>query len=203
MRPAIRRSRELHGFRQSRIRQIGRVALCGAALLVACAPPPVVEEDAPVVGGAPSVELGTGSTGFEPIDDGDTLLIARGCQGSQHVWISLRSRNMATRGTYVHLWMDGPDGEEVTLEFVVRLSFMPSDDGTYGELPSLTLQLPDPDGAEGSPLTLHAEIRDRDGLVATAERAVTVMWGTEVCMAVDAGPEADAGVAGDAGTDAS
>jgi hypothetical protein len=168
----------------------GRLA---AALLMAtalgCDPPP--DEDAGIADvGIPhdgivydgTLELGEGEASFRAIEDGDTLLIARGCQGSQHVWITLRSRDLDPRGMTVRLDLLQQGSEErVSLEFFVRLSFDPDTGGDYAELRALTLQVPMPDDAIGEPLIVRAEVYDRGGHGARAERNVQIDWGTEVC----------------------
>lgn len=128
------------------------------------------------------LELGEGEADFRPIQDSDTLLLARGCQGSQHVWITLRSRDLDPRGMTVRLDLLRQGSEErVSLEFFVRLSFDPDTGGDYAELRALTLQVPMPDEAIGQGLIVRAEVYDRADHGARAERAVQIDWGTEVC----------------------
>ena len=69
----------------------------------------------------------------------------------------------------------------VSLEFFVRLSFDPDTGGDYAELRALTLQVPMPDDAIGEALIVRAEVYDRGGHGARAERNVQIDWGTEVC----------------------
>ena len=65
-----------------------------ALALTSCAPP-VASVDASLDGGPPAtLLLGAGRETFTPIAEGDTLLLARGCQGAQHVWITLRATNV-------------------------------------------------------------------------------------------------------------
>ncbi len=42
----------------------------------------------------PSLELGTGSSSFQPILDGDVLSAAWGAQGGNHVWLSMRTQGI-------------------------------------------------------------------------------------------------------------
>lgn len=126
------------------------------------------------------LELGEGEEAFRPITDGDTLLIARGCQGSQHVWVALRARRLDPRGMIIRLRLARPsDDTDVALEFYVRLSFEAM--GDYSELLALTLQVPLPDDALMQDLRLSGEVIDRMGHGARAERTVQIAWGTEVC----------------------
>jgi len=129
-----------------------------------------------------TLELGQGEASFRAIEDDDTLLIARGCQGSQHVLITLRSRDLDPRGMTVRLDLLRQGSEaRVSLEFFVRLSFDPDAGGDYAELRALTLQIPMPDDAIGEGLILRAQVYDRGGHGARAERNVQLDWGTEVC----------------------
>jgi hypothetical protein len=152
---------------------------------VGCGPPPPIDDapapaDGTIFDG--QLELGEGEETFRPIVSGDTLLIARGCQGSQHVWLGLRTRGLDPRGTTIRLSLErASDRMLASLEFYVRLSFMPM--GDYAELLALTLQIPMPDESIGVPLVLLAEVVDRAGRGARAEVPVTIAWGTEVCGA--------------------
>ena len=144
--------------------------------------------DAGDVGDAPITEngellLGSGEFDFVPITDGQTLLLARGCQGSQHVWISLRASSLFNpRGVNVQLDLfRTSDGLRRSLEFLVRLSF---DVGAATHtLPGITLQVPDPEVTIGESLRLVATIVDASGRAARASRNVQVVWGTETCTA--------------------
>jgi hypothetical protein len=129
-----------------------------------------------------TLELGEGEATFRPVTDGDTLLIARGCQGSQHVWITLRTQMLDPRGATVRLTLTrASDGSAASLEFFVRLSFTPDPGGAFAELRALTLQIPTPDDVIGEDLILTGEVVDRAGHGARAMRTVRVDWGTEVC----------------------
>lgn len=175
-------------------------SLLAGALLLGCptvpgvdagtdawAPPPDANFDGELPdAGAPEdrrLVVGEGESELVPIEGGRTLLLARGCQGSQHVWISLRADpTFDPRGMTVRLDLfRARDDLRVSLEFLVRLSFTPDATGTGSSLLGLTLQVPMPEIAIGEDLRLEAEITDRAGLTAHVERAVRVEWGTEVC----------------------
>jgi len=133
--------------------------------------------------------VGEGESALEPIADGRTLLLARGCQGSQHIWISLRAdSSFDPRGMTVRLDLfRARDDLRVSLEFLVRLSFTPDATGTGSSLLGLTLQVPMPDIAIGEELRLEAQITDRAGMTARAVRSVEVDWGPEVCGGMGGG----------------
>jgi len=162
------------------------MALTLGSWLTGCGVSPVADAGGDV-GDAPApengeLELGTGELAFVPITEGETLLLARGCQGSQHVWISLRaSTAFNPRGMNVQLDLVRPDGLRRSLEFLVRLTFDVSATGLL--LLGITLQVPDPEVTIGESLLLIATITDANGRAARATRGVQVVWGTERCNA--------------------
>lgn len=162
-----------------------RAALLAAAVLLAACGTAEVPPDGGVVGDAPrppaSLTLGEGESTFRPIASGDTLLIARGCQGSQHVWIGLRTRNLIPRGATIRLdLLDATTRERISLELYVRLSLEDAGGGE-SQLLGITLQVPVPDDAIDRDLILRGEVSDNDGASASAEVPVHVAWGTEIC----------------------
>lgn len=154
-------------------------------LLAACGGTPANADAAALADAtppAPTLRLGEGEAAFRAIADADTLLVARGCQGSQHVWMTLQSEGLDPRGVLVQLSLARvSDGGVVTLEFSVRLSFVPDASGTFAQLTGVTLQVPLPDAAIGEDLVLVGRLVDRAGVTASAERRVRIAWGTEVC----------------------
>ena len=91
-----------------------------AALVLAsaaCGPAPI--------GGPPSFELGTGSSSFAPVADGDTLLIQHGTQGGIHVWVAGRVTGMGDPVDVKVALRDADTGESVgylALEWMVHTS---------------------------------------------------------------------------------
>ena len=152
-------------------------------LLASCAAAPD-EDDASIdaTRATGTLGLGEGERDFRAIEDGDTLLIARGCQGSQHVWMTLRSEDMDPRGMVVELAIVRADDDTlVSSPFRLRLSFTPDGGGAFAQLTGLTLQIPEPDLAIGHDLVLRGRLEDRNAVEALAERSVRVEWGDEVC----------------------
>ncbi|MDQ3033228.1 MAG: hypothetical protein M3Y87_12490 [Myxococcota bacterium] len=164
-------------------------ALAIAALLMlgACGgePPPVDgvdggTDDAAVARG--TLRIGEGELEFREVQDGDVLQIARGCQGSQHVWMTLRSEDMDPRGMIVELSIVRASDETlVSGAFRLRLSFVEDASGAFAQLTGLTLQVPDPDSALGEDLLVRGRIEDRNGVEARTERRVRIEWGTQIC----------------------
>ena len=162
---------------------IRHVCIAFALALASCGPEP--GSDGGVPGDAPpveaSLELGEGEAVFRPIASGDVLLIARGCQGSQHVWVGLRTRGLVARGATIRLdLLDATTRARVSLELYVRLSLDDIGDGT-SELLGITLQVPMPDEVLERDLILRGEVTDSASATATAEVPVRVAWGTEIC----------------------
>jgi hypothetical protein len=155
-----------------------------AGLALGCSVPPG-DGDASVGDASAAVgvlQLGEGERSFRAIEDGDTLLLARGCQGSQHVWMTLRALDMDPRGMVVQLSLGrAGDGSPVTSDFRLRLSFTPEGTGTASQLTGLTLQVPMPESALGQDLVLRGRLEDRAGVVALSERRVQIAWGTQTC----------------------
>lgn len=139
--------------------------------------------DVPGIADDPRLVVGEGQHGLDPIEHGRVLFLGRGCQGSQHVWISLRAdAGFEPRGMLVRLdLVRVRDSLRVSLEFLARLSFQRDAGGTTVSLSGLLLQVPEPDLALGETLRLEAEITDRTGNRARTDRIVSVAWGTEVC----------------------
>lgn len=143
----------------------------------------VAVTDAPpaVDAAGPRVELGEGAIDFRPIVDGDTLLLARGCQGSQHVWVALRTHELIARAMIVTVSLDrAADGARISADFMVRLSLSEEPEG-FATTGGITLQVPTPDADLDTDLRLSADVQDTAGRTAHAERRVRIAWGTEVC----------------------
>jgi hypothetical protein len=158
-------------------------------MALGCGPPPSADAgtDALSTSDAPpsengDVEIGVGEADFTAVTDGQTLLLARGCQGSQHVWISLRSNpEFVARGMVVAVdLVRASDGLRRSLEFLVRQSFDVA--AGHNQLVGLTLQVPEPELAIGEALVVVVNIRDSAGRTAHASRNVQLAWGTETCM---------------------
>lgn len=139
--------------------------------------------DAAVIGdaGPARLVLGTGETSFTPIAEGQTLELARGCQGLQHVWTALDEQGLDPRGLRVTLALTRVgDGTVVSAPFDVRLTFDGTDAGD-ATLSGLMLVVPTPDAAIGPELVMTGTLVDRAGRTASASVHVRVVWGTQVC----------------------
>lgn len=157
-------------------------AMAVALLLVGCATLPPPSDAGPSDAGPLALTLGTGEHAFTAVAPDETLHLAHGCQGLQHVWIALRATGIAPRGVHVHLWLSRvSDGNPVSAEFDTAITFIPDASGAYDDLTGLMLVIPTPDLGLAMPLTLHGEITDREGRMTAASIGVTLDWGTEIC----------------------
>lgn len=126
--------------------------------------------------GPPTLEVGTDDgSGFVPVADGDTLLLAMGCQGLQHVTLALRTSGIDPRASLVELRLSREDGTEVSAPFRVRIAFQPIDGVAWVEV---ALVVPEP--VLDEELSFFASVSDG---VATeeVEASVTLAWGTVRC----------------------
>jgi hypothetical protein len=150
------------------------------------------------------VTLGTGTTEFEPLGEGDSLEVVAGPQGGFHFHVHARMSGLDPGDPAMPGLLDNPattfaafrvsDGAQLDFMFPpYRLGYLDVGGGEF-ELPSgRILQLQDSEVPTlfGEQVSLSVEIRDDRDRIATAE--VTV-------IAVE---EAGGGVSLDAGVDAS
>lgn len=146
------------------------LAGCGADIM----DPP----DAPPV----RIEVGTG-LGFTAMTPGSTLELIRGCQGSQHVFVSLRAWELPTLRNTVQLFLERTsDGVDVSAPYNVQLRFAaPERDGEPALLEGLLLIVPDPDAAVDREVRLSATLESEDGQQATDARTANLQWGPPTC----------------------
>lgn len=129
------------------------------------------------------LEIGTGGAeAFEPIRNGDTLLLARGCQGLQHIWVSLRVEGMDANPAVVTLALSDPgSGEPLQEPFEARLRFAPSEEGV-AELRGIQLVVPDPEVVLERDVEFRAQVQETNSAASVnAALQVRIDWGDEVC----------------------
>lgn len=77
----------------------------------------------PVDPGPPWLEVGAGSTAFEPLADGDAIELVQGPQGGWHVDVAARFGGMSPDGlTLSYRAFDGETGAEVAYPIVSALN---------------------------------------------------------------------------------
>lgn len=130
----------------------------------------------------PRVEVGTGRE-FIALQDGATLELVRGGQGSQHVFVSLRAWELAPLTALVELSLTRTgDGQVVSVPYKVRLPFEAgTGEGAPATVDGILLAVPDPVLALGQELRLTATLQDASGERATDARTVTLEWCTDAC----------------------
>ncbi len=160
--------------------------------------PPV--DDGGVDGDIPSdaaISVGTGEGVFTAFEDNETLELVAGCQGAQHVWVSLRSWGLETRGTIIELeLLRTRDSTVVSDPFVVRVSFLRVENEAYAEIIGMTLVVQEPDEALGEDLIISARVRDVQGRQVTLERPIQLEWGPPACRSGASGDGRDDGAEG-------
>lgn len=133
---------------------------------------------APDAGDFP-LELGGGEEQLTQLADGDEVLLHRGCQGAQHIWISLRAPTLEPALYPVTLAISHPDGAEAVPAHTIDYDFAAADPGA--ELIGVTLVVFDPLAVIGQPVDIHATVETGDGEVGRDTRRVTVEWGADDC----------------------
>ncbi len=156
----------------------GLLALGLGLCLTACGSDTSEPKDGPPV----RLEVGTG-LGFTAITPDSTLELIRGCQGSQHVFISLRAWDLPTSRNTVQLLLErASDGVDVSAPYDVQLRFdAPASDGEPALLEGLLLIVPDAAAAVDREVRLSAAIETEDGQRATDARIANLQWGPPTC----------------------
>jgi hypothetical protein len=123
------------------------------------------------------LEVGSGLE-FTPIESSSVLSLARGGQGGQHVFVSLRAWDMSVYRNTVELSLERvSDGRRVSFDYEVRLRFdPPMAAGEPALLEGLLLQVRDPSEVIGQEVRLKASIESDEGHRASDTRTATVEW---------------------------
>lgn len=150
-----------------------------AAPLDAAAPDAAPTDMATPAAGDFPLELGGGEAQLTPIADGDEVLLHRGCQGAQHIWISLHAPTLDPALYPVTLAITHPDGAEAVPAHTIDYDFAAADPGA--ELVGVTLVVFDPLAVLGLPVDVHAMVETADGEVGRDTRRVVVEWGPDAC----------------------
>lgn len=154
-----------------------KASLCLALVgLAACGPmaPPLALTDAGLVaapdGGLESpLEVGTGTQSFEPLTEGQPLVIIAGPQGGWHLWASVRVKP-ALDPTRINLKVKVKlAGAELTsTDYRVTLV----KNGPWLEWYAMTALVPTPETVRGKPTTVEVIATDSAGRTATDARTV-------------------------------
>ena len=129
--------------------------------------------------------LGKGADAFETIQDGEISTLHRGCQGAQHLWVSLRLPNHSPDAYGLELTLVDQDdtllAPPFTLEGEEWLGYDVEDQSTQGsEIIGLTLVIFDPMGVVGKEALVRTKVFV--GEVTLESRVwVEVQWGADAC----------------------
>jgi len=137
--------------------------------------------DAGTVGLA--VTVGTGALGeFVPHEDGQTLRLQRGCQGSQHVFTSVRVNGAAgARITVGVRIVRVSDGLLVSVPFELRLPFDADAPPGVRQITGLTPVIEDPADVLDQEVRVEVFVRDDSGAEARGAMRGPAAWGTTAC----------------------
>ena len=128
-----------------------------------------------------SLEVGTGRQ-FTPLAEGGTLLLQRGCQNSQHLFVSLRAWGLPPDPVMVDLSLTRTeDGQRVAPAFRVRYLFAQGTGDAPDELTGLLLQLPNPEPAVGRTVRLVASVETDAGKIVEDAHTGPLEWGPSAC----------------------
>ena len=130
----------------------------------------------------PRLEVGTGRS-FTALGEGAVLELARGCQGSQHVFVSMRAWELTSLTARVTLSLERvEDGRVVSSPFALRLPFeVGATPDAPATLEGLLLVVPDPAASLGREVRLTASLETEASERASDTRSATLRWGTETC----------------------
>ncbi|MCB9596555.1 MAG: hypothetical protein H6719_27775 [Sandaracinaceae bacterium] len=158
-----------------------RLLFALAVALVGCDGTSGVDAGRDAAGAMPTVELGTGTSGFEPIPEtGGTLELVGGPQGGFHVFLTARIHDLGVDGMLItYSAIDTATTEPVgtPASFLVDASRLARDgDGWVRAGDFLILHNSSPDPVRG--LTLEVRVRCEEaggGLSAEDTRVVTIV----------------------------
>jgi len=129
------------------------------------------------------LEVGTGQQQqFIPLADGETLLLQRGCQGGQHIFVSLRAWGLPPNPVMLDLSLTrAEDGQGVAPPFRVRFLFTQATGDAPDEATGLVFQLTQPDQAVGRTVRLTASVETDAGQTAEDSHTGPLQWGPSAC----------------------
>lgn len=151
-------------------------ALGSVLLVVACEAPATSRDASPIDAAQPSafaVALGTGSAMFEPLDAEGTLVLERGPQGLQHVYVSVRAP--VEEGLHEVEVIIERDARVLSAPTRLRVPFLREAD-REAEATGLLVVVPDPSGfTEGESARLRVRV-EAAGAWGASERDVRLRW---------------------------
>ena len=142
-------------------------------LLTGCA----FETEAPPA--EPSVEVGTGTWRFEPLEEGQGVDLIRGAQGGWHMWVALRTTGIEQDRVHLALESQPADDSRPAQHTELDIFLDPPDaEGrrSYLGWPEI---IADASCTVGALVRVNVRISDDAGLALEDERYVTAMEGAD------------------------
>lgn len=124
--------------------------------------------------------LGLGERTLTPIEPGAEALLQRGCQGAQHIWISLQSPTLEPGAHLLTLSLTRvDDGALIVPPYTIEHDWRPAGQGA--ELLGVALVVFDPIAIVGQLADIDAVVTTPTGTTGRARRRVRVEWGPDAC----------------------
>ena len=151
------------------------VHLLALGLVAGCASP---------VAPSPDVELGTGTWQFESLADGQELSLVRGAQGGWHIWLGVRTTDLAmpdpaTQRAPVAIELQPADELTEPQRVETELFFGPEDANGQRMMLGWPAIVADPACAVGQLMRVSAELDAADGTAHIDERYVMIGPGAD------------------------
>jgi len=134
---------------------------------------------------SPHLLVGRGADQFIPVEEGEVSTLHRGCQGAQHLWVSLRLPTHSPDAYQLELTLIGDDGDLLappfTLEEEEWLGYSVEGQSLPGsEIIGLTLVIFDPMAVVGREALVKTRVQVGDRVLESRVR-VEVQWGADAC----------------------
>lgn len=128
--------------------------------------------------GDPLFEVGTGTWRFEELGDGQPVDLIRGAQGGWHVWVAVRSNDVAD-GDMVIIETERADGTGSVQRVELQPNFDPENNAGFRNYLGWPAMLDGVDCLVGELLRVRATLVGLDGTTMTSERDILVMAGAD------------------------
>jgi hypothetical protein len=120
-----------------------------------------------------AVELGTGTSRFEPVEDGVEVPLIAGAQGGHHVWISVRAQGLGSNRASVRIASGPADERREPVVTLVNGRFDPPDTEGRRAMLGWPEMLPHAGCLIGELLRIEISV-DLGGQYATDEREILI-----------------------------
>jgi hypothetical protein len=135
------------------------------------------DECRPEGAGDPQLTVGQGVDHFEPLEEGDLLVMHSGSQGGFHVWVALRARDLHREGSTTTVDIRRADTGEELCGAEIPWDFTPSEGGAcdlWGIRCVVSFDIAGASQLHGKEAIVSAKAVDLLGNVAFAERTVVL-----------------------------